>query len=114
MTSVRAAVVLSVGLLRLVSRAWVVEVVLSVVLVLLLDVKAGIPLALGDIKVVLVVIVVEEDVGGFAVASGVGIIRGVGWVQLSLRVSPTKPGAQNWHCVPVVPLMQRRQWPVSG
>lgn len=76
MTSVRAAVVLSVGLLRLVSRAWVVEVVLSVVLVLLLDVKAGIPLALGDIKVVLVVTVVEEDVGCFAVASGVGIIRG--------------------------------------
>lgn len=114
MTSVRAAVVLSVGLLRLVSRAWVVEVVLSVVLVLLLDVKAGIPLALGDIKVVLVVIVVEEDVGCFAVASGVGIIRGVGCVQLSLRVFPTKPGAQSWHCVPVVPLMQRRQWPVSG
>lgn len=78
-TSVRAAVVLSVGLLRLVTRAWVVEVLLSVVLVLLLDVEAGIPPAVGDVNVVLVVVVVDEDVvgvGAFVVAAGEGISRG--------------------------------------
>lgn len=116
-TSVRAAVVLSVGLLRLVSRAWVVEVVLGVVLVLLLDVEAGIPPAVGDVIVVLVVVVVDEDVlgmGAFAVPAGEGISRGVSRVQLCVRASPVKPGAQNWHCGPVVLLMQRRQRPVSG
>lgn len=46
--------VLSVGLFRLVSRAWVVVAVRRVVLVLLLDVEAGIPTAVLEVKVVLV------------------------------------------------------------
>lgn len=52
-TSVRAAVVLSVGLLRLVSRACVVDV-LRVVLVLLLDLEEGTTLFLMGFKGVLV------------------------------------------------------------
>lgn len=82
-TSVRAAVVLSVGLLRLVSRAWVVAVVavvLSVVLVLLLVVEAGTPLAVADVRVVLVEGVEEDvvEVGAAVVVvpAGVGMIRG--------------------------------------
>lgn len=76
-TSVRAAVVLSVGLVRLVSRAWVVAAVLSAVLVLLLDVEAGTPLVVTEVRVVLVADT-EGDVGAsvVVVSAGVGMSRG--------------------------------------
>lgn len=97
-TSVRAAVVLSVGLLRLVSRAWVVAAVLSAVLVLLLDVEAGMPLAAAEVRAVLVAGVEEDvlDVGAAVVVvpAGVGMIRSVREVQLCARASPMNPGAQ--------------------
>jgi len=73
-TSVGAAVVLSVGLLRLVSRAWVV-VVLRAVLVLLLGLEAGMPLDVVEIKVVLVD---DEDglgVGASAGSTAIGLSR---------------------------------------
>lgn len=75
-TSVRAAVVLSVGLLRLVSRAWVVvAAVLSAVLVLLLlDVEAGRPRGGED--------VLNVSASVVFVFAGVGMSRGVGRVQL--------------------------------
>lgn len=77
-TSVRAAVVLSVGLLRLVS--WVVAAVLSTVLMLLLDVAAGTPLTLTEVKVRLVLGVKGDDVLDIGtcvvvVSAGVGMIR---------------------------------------
>lgn len=80
-TSVRAAVVLSVGLLRLVNRAWVVAAVLSVVLMLLLDVATRTPLVVADVKVVLVVGMEGEDVLGVGtsvvvVFAGMGMSRG--------------------------------------
>lgn len=80
-TSVRAAVVLSVGPLRLVSRACVVAAVVSTVLMLLPVVEAGTPLAVGELKVVLVVGVEGEDAveeGGsvvVVVAAGGGMSR---------------------------------------
>lgn len=80
-TSVRAAVVLSVGLLRLVNRAWVVAAVLSTVLVLLLDVEAGTPLAVAEVKVVLVVGVEwggVRDVGACVVVASAGVGRSRG------------------------------------
>lgn len=99
-TSVSAAVVLSVGLLRLVSRAWVVAAVLREVLMLLLVVMARKPFAVVEIKVVLVVGVEGEDVvdvGSSVVvlSAGVGMSRGVGRVQLCAWASPMKPGAQS-------------------
>lgn len=79
-TSVRAAVVLSVGLLRLVSRAWVVAAVLGTVLTLLLDVEVGMPLAMTEVTVVLVVDVGDEvlDFGAnvVVVSAGAGGSRG--------------------------------------
>lgn len=119
-TSVRAAVVLSVGLPRLVNNAWVVvAAVLSVVLLLLLDVEAGTPLAVAEVKVVLVAIVEGGDVLNMGasvvvVLGGVGRTLGDGRVQLCARASPVKPGTHSWHWGPVVLLMQWRQWPVSG
>lgn len=82
-TSVRAAVVLSVGLLRLVNRAWVVAAVLRAVLMLLLNVAAWPPPAVADVTVVLVVSMEGEDVldaGGavVVVSTFVGMSRGVG------------------------------------
>lgn len=69
------------GLLRLVNRAWVVAAVLSEVLVLLLDVEAGTPLAVAEVKVVLVVGEEGEGVLGVGasvvvVSAGVGMSRG--------------------------------------
>lgn len=80
-TSVSAAVVLSVGLLRLVSRAWVVAAVVSTVLMLLLDVAPGTPLAVVVLKVVLMGVVEGEDVvevgaSIMVVFAGLGIPRG--------------------------------------
>lgn len=76
-TSVRAAVVLSVGLLRLVSRAWVVAAVLSVVLALPLEMEAGTPFAVVEVKGVLVVGGEAGDVRDVG-ASAVGVPAGVG------------------------------------
>lgn len=68
-----AAVVLSVGLLRLVSRAWVV-VLLKAVPPPSLNLKAGLPLVAEEVEVVLVVGDGPLDVGELVVTSaGAGI-----------------------------------------
>lgn len=77
-TSVSAAVVLSVGLLRLDNRVWVVAAVLRAVIILLLYVEPGMPPA---VVVVEVALVMEEenilDVGASVVVvfADIGIRR---------------------------------------
>lgn len=89
-TSVSAAVVLSVGLPRLVSRGWVVAAVLKEVL----EVAMG---ALGAGVVEDRVGRVGGDVGASVVVvwKGVGRSLGVGRVQLWALASPTYPGAHS-------------------
>lgn len=78
-TSGRAAVVLSVGLFRLVIRAWVVAAVLSVLLMLLPNVAPETPLAVVGVKMVVVVVEGEDVlvVGASIVVAfaGVGMSR---------------------------------------
>lgn len=76
-TSVRAAVVLSVGPLRLVSRACVVAAVVSTVLMLLPVVEAGTPLAVGELVVGVEGEDAVEDGGSVVVvvAAGGGMSR---------------------------------------
>lgn len=114
-TSVRAAVVLSVGLPRLVSRAWVVAA-LSRVVELVVEVEGGALVGMVEVIVVEGVADMEvEDFGASVVVLGIGVgmIRAAGRVQLWARASPVKPGAHNWQRGPAVLLMQLMQCPVS-
>lgn len=111
-----ADVVLSVGLPRFVSMAWVV-IALNRMVELVVETEEDAVVSIAEVMVVLGVAEVEEEVLGAAV---VGLVTGGGMtfptrrVQLWARASPTKSRAQRWQREPMVLLMQRRQWPVSG